>query len=247
MSEVCPYCERIVGKLHHACGFCHIHYCDDCISPDKHYCPSYREEDYKIVPSTNASPIISSKDACNDFAKKYTENEEEVPFITIRDIKRRVAEGNGTLDSYICPKCINVRDTDRYACIHCKTSRNIQCDWCGNHFCEACIKPERHDCLEYERELRKSSYIEPPEEFIISAIHAESPEELVNKNEQRPLIDTSSNERTTIAPEKSKPLIRTKDENSIDDGSKVEVKEELQSENKVSLWRKIFSKFGFSK
>jgi predicted nucleic acid binding AN1-type Zn finger protein len=250
MSEVCSKCNRIVGKLSHTCAFCHVRYCEDCVSPKNHFCPTYDKRlscDY--CGKEEQLPLVCKR--CNDrfcaehhLPKKHDctppqppqppKPENKVWIYRWRDIEQLIASGKGTLDTYICPRCKSTKDMDRYTCIHCKTERTIKCDWCGNHFCEACIKPERHDCLEYEHELRKSCYIEPPEE-------------LVNKNEQRPLIDTSSNERTTIAPEQSQPLIKTKDQNSIDDGSKVEVKEELQSENKVSLWSKILSKFGFSK
>jgi predicted nucleic acid binding AN1-type Zn finger protein len=250
MSEVCPYCEKIVGKLHHACGFCHIHYCDDCIPPNKHYCPSYREEDSKIVPSTNASPTISPDEACRRFAKKNTENEVEVPFLTLHEIKKRVAEGNGTLDSYICPTCITVRDVDRYACVHCNTERIIKCEWCGNHFCGVCVKPERHDCLEYERELRKSSYSEPPVE-------------LIDTSEQEIVIDTTS--EIIIAPTSistsfstptpapiTNPVIAPVPEPEVEPKPVVQVihnklmeEESVKVENKVSLWQKLLSIFGF--
>ena len=161
MSEACPLCERIVGKLYHSCEFCHVRYCEDCIHPKKHYCPKFKKGLNKIELQTKTSPVIDSKVVCDDFAKKYTENEEEISFLTLSNIKKRVAEGNGILDMYICPLCVNVRDVDRYACIHCRNDRNLKCEWYGNHFCEICIKPERHKCTKYENEMRKLSYVEP--------------------------------------------------------------------------------------
>lgn len=103
MSEVCPNCERIVGKLHLTCRWCGVHYCEDCIHPKKHYCPSYRERDNKTVPSTKISPHISSDKACEDFAKKFTDYENDEPFLSLLEIKKRVAGGLGTLDMYILP------------------------------------------------------------------------------------------------------------------------------------------------
>jgi hypothetical protein len=202
MSEVCPNCEIIVGKLYRTCRFCHMRYCDDCVPPDKHYCPQYREGTKKVETQTNVNPIISSKDACDDFAKKYTENEDEVPFLTLRDIKKRVSEGIGTLDSYICPRCINTRDTERYACIHCKTERNIKCDWCGNHFCEVCVKPKRHECLEYERHLRKSSYTKSEPEPVPEPVTEPIPEP-VAKPTPEPIQVSQNNqieEKLTVPP-----------------------------------------------
>lgn len=166
MSEVCPNCERIVGKLYLSCRYCGVRYCEDCIHPKEHYCPSYREENNKTVPSTKVSLHISSEQACKDFADKNTENEKDVPFLTLREIKKRVSAGLGTLDMYICPRCLNIRDNERYACFHCNTGRTIKCDWCGNHFCEVCIMPESHNCLQYENYLRKLSYIKPNHEFM---------------------------------------------------------------------------------
>jgi predicted nucleic acid binding AN1-type Zn finger protein len=247
MSEVCPKCERTVGKLYLACRWCGVPYCEDCIHPKKHYCPSYREEDNKTVSLTNVSPTISSVEACEDFANKNIEKEKDVPFLTLREIKKRVAEGIGALDMYICPRCINVRDTERFACVHCTTERTIKCDWCGNHFCGECIKPERHKCLEYENELRKSSYIEPPEKFV-------------DTSEQEIVIDTTSN--IIVAPTSisspppaptpiTNPVIAPVPEPTVESKpvqatqSKSVEEEAVKEKNKVSLWQRLLSIFGF--
>lgn len=169
------------------------------------------------------------------FAKEHSKDEdEEVPtMLSRREIEKRIASGIGTLDMYMCPRCKTYRDIDRYMCPHCRTNRNIKCDWCGNHFCEVCINPESHDCLEYALKLKKSArYTEPYEE-------------LVNTHEQELLIDTSSNGHITAATEQSKLLIETKVKSIVDDGSKVKVKEEIITEKRVSIWRKLLSIFGF--
>lgn len=237
MVQQCPNCLVLVGKLHMRCIWCGIYFCEDCVDPHKHYCPSYQEgaeDTARIKYNTNYSAIQYEKFASLDepleepiqelsLKEKEEQNKEHIVKANLI-FQERLRLGLGKLSNEcpICKSTINRVDE--------------KCVLCGIKFCIYCVKPEKHKCVIYQYEEEKHSpYVKLDKRVIKPPVTLpELKKELVTT----PKVIT-----------KSKRIVEPVNElkvqaNIVSDSKERETQEEIKVKKKVSIWRKFRSLFG---
>lgn len=142
MTQQCPNCLVLVGKLHMRCIWCGLYFCEDCADPHKHYCPAYRE-DMKLTTRTIYRTDYSTK-RYETFASLDDTEEEIVPELSAKEkethsrehiikanliYQERVRLGVGRTPNQ-CPNCRSTMNRVDEKCI-----------LCGIRFCGYCIDP----------------------------------------------------------------------------------------------------------
>ena len=100
-----------------------------------------------------------------------------------------------------------------------------KCDYCTIMFCTYCIEPAKQNCVIYQH--RYGSFHVPitPHKTMVEPVIEPEP------------IKEAITEPVVKAEPTNKPVVQVTQVNTV---------EEVQTANKISLWRKILSIFGFS-
>jgi len=234
MVQQCPNCLVLVGKLHMRCIACGIYFCEDCVDPRKHYCPSYKEKikhnyaTHNSRFSTSHYEKFASSDDLEESIQKLSVEEREkhnrehiIKANLIFQERLRLGIGNSPDQCPSCGSTINRVDE--------------KCILCGIKFCVYCVKPEKHTCVIYQYEMEKYPIPIKSDKVAVKPVTVPA---VVKKHEVVP--ETIAKPKEINEPTDESKILA----NPVKDLKEIRVTGEIKKKN--PLWRRILSLFGFS-